>query len=67
VKRLGQRDGFFHKRLLCFPRGGVAGDAFCHFGDQDRMAAGGFREALRIAAFAQPRAAEDEQAPARIR
>ena len=69
LKRLDQGDRLFHQRPSCVPRGGVAGDAFRHFGvkrlrcrDQDGLAAGVFRECLRIAAFARPRAAEDEEA-----
>jgi hypothetical protein len=65
---LGQRDRFFHKRPARIPRGGVASDALCHLRvtrlrrrDQDWMAPGGFGELLRVAAFARPRAAEDEK------
>jgi hypothetical protein len=65
----GQRDRFFHQCPARVPRGGMAGDAPGHLSvawlrrrDQDRMATRDFREPLRIAAFARPRAAEDEQA-----
>ncbi len=71
---LGQRDRFFHKRPARIPCASMAGYARNHLSvtrlrcrDQDRMAPGGFREPLRIAAFARPCAAKDKQAFRQVR
>jgi len=65
----GQRDRFFHQRPARIPCGGMTGDALGHLAiarlrrrDQDGMPPRGFCETLRVAAFARPSAAEDEQA-----
>jgi hypothetical protein len=69
AKRGGQRDRFFDERPAPVPRRGMTGDPLGHLAiacfrrrDQDGMAPRGFRETLRIAAFARPRATEDKKA-----